>query len=90
MASVEGGFEPGRQPYGNSIFLDAPEGLILIDTGRHPAHQQKLLAYAKARGRRSRRSSTATGISIIAAAMPRSGRPFQALRSTRATPSRGR
>ncbi len=48
---VEGGFEPGRQPDGNSIFLDAPRGLILIDTGRHPAHQDKLLAYAKARGR---------------------------------------
>jgi glyoxylase-like metal-dependent hydrolase (beta-lactamase superfamily II) len=48
---VPGSFEPGRQPDGNSVFLDAPEGLILIDTGRHPAHQSKLLAYAKARGR---------------------------------------
>jgi glyoxylase-like metal-dependent hydrolase (beta-lactamase superfamily II) len=48
---VPGSFDPGRQPDGNSVFLDAPEGLILIDTGRHPAHQEKLLAYAKARGR---------------------------------------
>jgi glyoxylase-like metal-dependent hydrolase (beta-lactamase superfamily II) len=48
---VPGSFEPGRQPDGNSIFLDAPEGLILVDTGRHPAHQEKLLAYAKARGK---------------------------------------
>ena len=48
---VRGGFEPGRGPDGNSVFLDAPEGLILVDTGRHPAHQEKLLAYAKARGR---------------------------------------
>lgn len=48
---VPGTFEPGRQPDGNSVFLEAPEGLILIDTGRHPAHQEKLLAYAKARGR---------------------------------------
>jgi glyoxylase-like metal-dependent hydrolase (beta-lactamase superfamily II) len=48
---VPGTFEPGRGPDGNSVFLDAPEGLILIDTGRHPAHQEKLLAYARERGR---------------------------------------
>jgi glyoxylase-like metal-dependent hydrolase (beta-lactamase superfamily II) len=48
---VPGSFAPGRGPDGNSLFLDAPEGLILVDTGRHPAHQAKLLAYAKARGR---------------------------------------
>lgn len=48
---VPGSFEPGRQPDGNSVFLDAPEGLILVDAGRHPAHQEKLLAYARARGR---------------------------------------
>src|SRR4051794_24032324 len=48
---VPGSFEPGRQPDGNSVFLDAPDGLILVDTGRHPAHQAKLLAYARARGR---------------------------------------
>jgi glyoxylase-like metal-dependent hydrolase (beta-lactamase superfamily II) len=40
-----------RGPDGNSIFLEAPDGLILVDTGRHPAHAEKLLAYAKARGR---------------------------------------
>jgi glyoxylase-like metal-dependent hydrolase (beta-lactamase superfamily II) len=40
-----------KGPDGNSIFLDAPDGLILVDTGRHPAHAAKLLAYAKARGR---------------------------------------
>ncbi|MEA3011427.1 MAG: hypothetical protein QOJ91_3119 [Sphingomonadales bacterium] len=48
---VPGSFEPGRQPDGNSVFIDAPEGLILVDTGRHPAHQEKLIAYARARGR---------------------------------------
>lgn len=48
---VPGSFEPGRGPDGNSVFLDAPEGLILVDTGRHPAHQDKLLAYAKANGK---------------------------------------
>src|SRR5688572_16735836 len=40
-----------RQPDGNSIFLEAPDGLILVDTGRHIAHQQELLAYARERGR---------------------------------------
>ena len=40
-----------RGPDGNSIFIDAPDGLILVDTGRHPAHAAKLLAYAKERGR---------------------------------------
>ncbi|HEU4498181.1 MAG TPA: MBL fold metallo-hydrolase [Sphingomicrobium sp.] len=39
-----------KGPDGNSIFLDAPEGLILVDTGRHPEHAEKLLAYAKGRG----------------------------------------
>jgi len=40
-----------RGPDGNSVFLDAPGGLILVDTGRHPAHAEKLLAYAQERGR---------------------------------------
>ena len=48
---IAGGFEPGKGPDGNSVFLDAPEGLILVDTGRHPAHQDALLAFARARGR---------------------------------------
>ena len=48
---VPGTFEPGDQPDGNSIFLDAPEGLILVDTGRYPEHQAKLLGYARERGR---------------------------------------
>jgi len=38
-------------PDGNSIVLDAPKGLIVIDTGRHPEHAQKILDYAKARNR---------------------------------------
>ena len=41
---VPGSFAPGRGPDGNSVFLEAPEGLILVDTGRHPAHREKLLA----------------------------------------------
>lgn len=40
-----------KGPDGNSIFLDAPAGLILVDTGRHPEHSAALLAYARERGR---------------------------------------
>src|SRR6218665_2602453 len=50
---IPGQVDPqGRKgPDGNSIFLDAPRGLILIDTGRHPEHSAALLAYARERGR---------------------------------------
>ena len=48
---IPGTFEPNRGPDGNSVFLDAPDGLILVDTGRHPAHRDRLLGYARARGR---------------------------------------
>ena len=48
---IAGNFAPGAQPDGNSVFLEAPEGLILVDTGRHPEHQEKLLAYAREAGR---------------------------------------
>jgi len=48
---IPGSVPLDKGPDGNSIFLDAPEGLILIDTGRHPDHAAKLLAYAKERGR---------------------------------------
>ena len=47
---------PGRVPMdkgpdGNTIVLDAPKGLIVVDTGRHPEHAQAILDYAKARHR---------------------------------------
>ncbi|MGQ0588714.1 MAG: MBL fold metallo-hydrolase [Sphingosinicella sp.] len=48
---VPGSFLPNRGPDGNSVFLDAPDGLILVDTGRHPEHRDRLLGYARARGR---------------------------------------
>jgi glyoxylase-like metal-dependent hydrolase (beta-lactamase superfamily II) len=60
--STEPGFDPApvvipgavpvdRAPDGNSVFLDAPRGLILVDTGRHPEHLEKLLAHARAAGK---------------------------------------
>ncbi len=47
---VAGSVPLDKGPDGNSIFLDAPKGLILVDTGRHPEHAEKLIAYAKRRG----------------------------------------
>jgi glyoxylase-like metal-dependent hydrolase (beta-lactamase superfamily II) len=48
---VPGSVPLDKAPDGNSIFLEAPQGLILIDTGRHLEHSAKLLAYARERGR---------------------------------------
>ena len=48
---------PGRVPLdwqgpdGNTIILDAPEGLIVVDTGRSPKHAQAILDHAKAQDR---------------------------------------
>lgn len=48
---------PGRVPLdwqgpdGNTVILDAPDGLIVIDTGRSPMHAQAILDYAKARNK---------------------------------------
>ncbi|MEO5611508.1 MAG: MBL fold metallo-hydrolase [Sphingomicrobium sp.] len=40
-----------KGPDGNTVVLDAPLGLIVVDTGRHPEHSAAILDYAKARGR---------------------------------------
>jgi glyoxylase-like metal-dependent hydrolase (beta-lactamase superfamily II) len=50
-ALIPGSFAPGRQPDGNTVVIEAPAGLIVVDTGRHPEHRKKILAFARARGR---------------------------------------
>jgi glyoxylase-like metal-dependent hydrolase (beta-lactamase superfamily II) len=57
-ASLPAGYHliPGAVPLdlspdSNSIVIDAPQGLIVVDTGRYPEHSQKILDYAKRRGR---------------------------------------
>ena len=35
---IPGSVPLDKGPDGNSIVLDAPDGLIVVDTGRHPAH----------------------------------------------------
>lgn len=46
---VPGSFVKGQSPDGNTVLIEAPDGLIVIDTGRHQAHQDAILAAAKAR-----------------------------------------
>jgi glyoxylase-like metal-dependent hydrolase (beta-lactamase superfamily II) len=47
---VPGRFIPNHQPDGNSILFSAPDGLIVMDTGRHAEHTQQILDYAKQTG----------------------------------------
>ena len=44
---IPGSMRAGSEPDGNTVILDAPEGLIVVDTGRHPRHQEKSLAFAR-------------------------------------------
>jgi glyoxylase-like metal-dependent hydrolase (beta-lactamase superfamily II) len=48
---IPGAFLPGRGPDGNTVVFDAPEGLVVIDTGRHAWHAQAILEFAQARRR---------------------------------------
>jgi glyoxylase-like metal-dependent hydrolase (beta-lactamase superfamily II) len=43
---LPGRLVPGSQPDGNTVILEAPDGLIVVDTGRHPAHTQTILDFA--------------------------------------------
>lgn len=47
---IAGAFPTDRGPDGNSIILRAPRGLIVVDTGRHPAHTDQLVAFARQTG----------------------------------------
>lgn len=48
---IRGAVVPGRGPDGNTILLEAPEGLVVVDTGRHQYHSDAILAVAAARKR---------------------------------------
>jgi glyoxylase-like metal-dependent hydrolase (beta-lactamase superfamily II) len=45
---VAGGIETNREPDGNSVVFDAPEGLIVVDTGRHVSHRDAIVSLARA------------------------------------------
>jgi glyoxylase-like metal-dependent hydrolase (beta-lactamase superfamily II) len=48
---IEGKLPVDVQPDGNSIIFEDAKGLVVIDTGRHPEHTDKILVYAKERGK---------------------------------------
>ncbi|WP_164156837.1 MBL fold metallo-hydrolase [Sandarakinorhabdus rubra] len=43
---LAGEFAPGHQPDGNSIVLRGDAGLVVVDTGRHSTHSNRILAAA--------------------------------------------
>jgi glyoxylase-like metal-dependent hydrolase (beta-lactamase superfamily II) len=46
---IFGKFVPGQQPDGNSVIFSTRDGLVVIDTGRHRAHTQQILDFARGR-----------------------------------------
>jgi glyoxylase-like metal-dependent hydrolase (beta-lactamase superfamily II) len=44
---IPGGIRPNRQPDGNSVIFAAPDGLIVVDTGRHAWHREAILSLAR-------------------------------------------
>lgn len=45
---LRGRFVQGEQPDGNSILVRGRDGLLVFDTGRHPAHTRRILDFAHA------------------------------------------
>jgi glyoxylase-like metal-dependent hydrolase (beta-lactamase superfamily II) len=45
---IPGGIRTNRQPDGNSVIFEAPDGLIVVDTGRHAWHREAILSLARA------------------------------------------
>lgn len=48
---IPGAILPGRGPDGNTVIFEAPDGLVVVDTGRHAWHSDAILAFAAARQR---------------------------------------
>ena len=48
---IRGAILPERGPDGNTVIFNAPEGLVVVDTGRHDWHSDAILAFAKSRNR---------------------------------------
>jgi glyoxylase-like metal-dependent hydrolase (beta-lactamase superfamily II) len=45
---IRGVTQPGRQPDGNTTIVRTPQGLLVVDTGRHVWHSDAILAFANA------------------------------------------
>lgn len=48
---IPGAVPLDKGPDGNTIIFDAPRGLVVVDTGRHPEHARAILDYARQRQR---------------------------------------
>ena len=48
---LRGAIVPERGPDGNTVIFEAPDGLVVIDTGRHGWHSDAILAFASASNR---------------------------------------
>lgn len=46
---IPGTFDPTIGPDGNTVVFRAPDGLVVVDAGRHPSHSQRILDYAAER-----------------------------------------
>lgn len=44
---IPGSFVAGQQPDGNTIVFRGPRGLLVVDTGRHAGHTQKIVDLAR-------------------------------------------
>jgi len=52
---LPGGVADGMPIDGNSVLIEAPDGWIIVDSGRRPAHAQALLERVRASGKPLRR-----------------------------------
>lgn len=48
---ISGYFGEARAPDGNSVIFEGRDSLAVVDTGRYPDHQEKILAHARERGK---------------------------------------
>jgi glyoxylase-like metal-dependent hydrolase (beta-lactamase superfamily II) len=49
---IPGGILPDREPDGNTVIFDAPDGLIVVDTGRHSWHREAILSFARSQDKK--------------------------------------
>lgn len=47
---LPGAFVPGAQPDGNTVIVRGADGLVVVDSGRHAAHTQRIVDFARAAG----------------------------------------
>jgi glyoxylase-like metal-dependent hydrolase (beta-lactamase superfamily II) len=48
---IPGSMRPDREPDGNSVLFEAPDGFVVVDTGRHEWHRHAILTFVQDRGR---------------------------------------